>query len=83
MPGDVNPKVGTQARGINSAGQIVGWFTDTGGTNHGFLRSKSGRFTQIDFPGGQGTQALQISDRGDIVGIYGGAHGFLLSRPSQ
>jgi probable HAF family extracellular repeat protein len=83
MPGDVNPKVGTQARGINSAGQIVGWFTDTGGSNHGFLRSKSGRFTQIDFPTSQGAQALQISDRGDIVGSYGGVHGFLLSQTSQ
>jgi probable HAF family extracellular repeat protein len=80
MPGNNNANVGTQARGINSRNEIVGWFTDAGGQNHGFLRTRNGDFRPIDFPGSAGTQALQVNDRGDIVGTYSGGHGFLLKR---
>jgi hypothetical protein len=82
--------VTTQALGINSAGEIVGRFMDTGGATHGFLRSKFGQFTKIDFPTGPSpefTVAAGINSRGDIVGHYrlpgqqkNERYGFLLSR---
>lgn len=39
---------GTEATGINNAGQIVGYFTDAHGASHGFLRGSTGTFTTID-----------------------------------
>ncbi len=79
----------TVANGINDLGQIVGGycpgpFACPGGAfgpaNHGFL-DVNGVFTNLDYPGGQLTQALAINDSGAIVGIYNikftGPHGFL------
>ncbi len=67
---------GTAARGINTAGQIVGDFTDSTGT-HGFLGT-GGSFTAINVPGAFSTEAMGINAAGQIVGFSGiGAHGFL------
>ena len=72
----------TAALDINSAGEIVGRFTDPpgppppppGGAVHGFLRNGLGQFTQIDFPTPGSppvfTVAAGINSRGDIVGQY-------------
>jgi probable HAF family extracellular repeat protein len=72
---------GTDAHGINDAGQIVGAYGDaTGG--HGFLYS-GGTFSTINvpFPGTLGTDAHGINNAGQIVGRYvdatGREHGFL------
>ena len=47
---------------------------------HGFLDT-GGSFTQLDVPGGFGTQALGINDAGQIVGFFESSfsvdHGFL------
>jgi hypothetical protein len=74
----------TSAPGINSRGDIVGFFGITS-VAHGFLLS-GGEFTSIDFPGAIATQAYGINPRGDIVGQYYTyidgkfhVHGFLLS----
>jgi uncharacterized membrane protein len=72
----------TSAHAINSAGQIVGRYTDAEGTNHGWLLS-GGEFTTIDFPDAAFTGATEINAAGDIVGLYktvvsGPFHGFLL-----
>lgn len=77
----------TNAQGINAYGEIVGFYTDTAGKTHGFLRSGE-QYRSIDFPGTEFTQALGIGPAGDIVGIYqrqgeSGAvpvHGFLMTR---
>ena len=75
--------------GINPRGDIVGVYCDRApcrGTNpdaHGFLLSKHGEFTTIDYPGALDTNALAVNARGDIVGVYDdatGTHGFLLSK---
>jgi probable HAF family extracellular repeat protein len=75
---------GTQANGINNgtynAGQIVGTYFDSSGA-HGFLYS-AGTYTTLNYPSGEGTEALGISNAGQIVGTYfdsSGAHGFLYS----
>jgi probable HAF family extracellular repeat protein len=84
---DVPSAVLTNAQGINHQGDIVGTYTDSGGRQHGFLRS-GGQFRTIDVPGANVTVARGINDAGDIVGTYqrpgetGGLpqHGFLLTR---
>jgi hypothetical protein len=73
---------GTQVRGTNPRGDIVGWFRNSGGKRIGFLLSQ-GEFTFIDLPGTTLTQPLGINPEGDIVGDYasaGNTHGFLLSK---
>ena len=74
---------GTQAYGINDAGQIVGDYIDSNGTEHGFLYS-GGTYTTIDRPRAtNGTEALGINDAGQIAGYYvdssSAVHGFLYS----
>jgi len=83
---DVPNSVFTVARAVNSAGAIVGWFIDdTAFKHHGYLRSADGQITQVDFNNdpAQATEALGLSDAGDIVGDYrdtaGRKRGFLLS----
>jgi uncharacterized membrane protein len=75
----------TDARAINNAGQIVGFYSDAVGTR-GFLRSNLGSYTSFDVPGFVGTTfAYGINNLGQIVGNYqvggsrGSAVGFLLS----
>jgi probable HAF family extracellular repeat protein len=75
----------TTPQGINSAGDVVGFYVDTKNATHGFLLS-SGTFTSIDYPGAIATQARAINANGDIVGTHvdaaglpgGGLRGFLL-----
>jgi probable HAF family extracellular repeat protein len=76
----------TNAQGINSRGDIVGWYVDTAGKQHGFELS-DGDFVSIDYPGATVTDARGINRRGEIVGAYinapGGPpnmHGYLLKR---
>ena len=79
----------TQAFGINAGGEVVGFYRDATGKQHGFLRSGE-TFTSIDFPGAAATDARGISPGGDIVGTYRQAgepginfHGYLLSRHGE
>jgi hypothetical protein len=77
----------TNAQGVNAVGDLVGFYTDTAGKTHGFLRSGD-QFRSIDFPNAGLTQARGIGPAGDIVGSYqqpnesGGApaHGYLLTK---
>src|SRR5437016_3143929 len=71
----------TTPRGVNTAGDIVGFYATPTGVRHGFLL-RGGSFTTIDPPGSLGTLAWGINDQGDIVGEYVfefATHGFLLS----
>ena len=80
----------TQAMGISTAGDIVGWFIDAGGVYHGFLLS-GGIFTTIDVPvpGNPDAGAFGIDPSGTfVVGFYSPTaadinglleHGFLLT----
>jgi uncharacterized membrane protein len=73
---------GSQAYGINGAGQIVGWYSDGIGL-HGFL-SSGGNYGQIDDPNAvNGTFAYGINSAGLIVGSYYDSnfvsHGFVLN----
>src|SRR5580692_8075405 len=73
----------TTANGINDSGQIVGIYTDSSSTAHGFLYSNE-TFTTLDDPLGiNGTTPIGINAAGEIVGSYLDAsdvtHGFLYS----
>ena len=69
---------GTIPTGINNRGEIVGYFTDTAGNYHGFLRSAAGNFTIIDDPSASGsplaTMVLAVNDSGAMVGLYFDTH---------
>jgi probable HAF family extracellular repeat protein len=72
--------VGTFITGENDNGQIVGYYTDASGKEHGFLYD-SGTFTTIDNPSGTQTELNGINNSGEIVGSYtdsvGHSHGFV------
>jgi uncharacterized membrane protein len=57
---------------INNRGEIVGYYLDAAGTNHGYLRDRSGRYSPINHPdaGPLGTDTNGLNDRGEIVGEY-------------
>jgi len=56
--------------GVNSAGAAAGWCTSTKtGLDVGFVYAK-GKFTPVNFPKSNGTQATGINDKGWVVGLY-------------
>ena len=61
----------TTAEGINNAGQIVGWYYDSSGQQHGFLLD-GGMYSSIDVPfaGASNTVATGIDDKGQVVGYF-------------
>lgn len=72
--------VSSAAVGINTGGQIVGYYTDGANMTHGFLDT-AGTFSTIDVPGAaKGTAVFDINDSGEMVGYYTDAaevnHGF-------
>ena len=60
---------GTQPGGINERGQIVGLAYDANGGSRGFLFER-GRFRMIAGPAAAYTRAIDIDNRGRIVGDY-------------
>ncbi len=72
----------TMAWGINSRGDIVGYYTGADNNSHGFLLN-GGHYTPIDYPGAAVTLVEGINPQGDVVGEFGATatsphHGFLL-----
>jgi hypothetical protein len=56
---------------INNRGEIVGFYNDEqGATTTGFLRTKRGRFVDIDVPGSQVTGPFKLNDRRQVAGLY-------------
>lgn len=58
------------ATGIDNRGDIVGFFTGTGGEQDAFLRSSGGKQTILAYPGASMTQAFGVNDHGEVVGTY-------------
>jgi uncharacterized membrane protein len=79
VPGATD-EFGTQTNGINNRGDIVGLYSGSDGTGHGFLLH-AGRFTDVDYPFMPFSECHGINDRGAITGLYydwlGIAHGFI------
>ena len=80
----------TGPMGLTEGGEITGYFGDSTGVSHGFLRHTNGTFETFDAPGANkdssgGTLPQSINKSGDIVGYYFSdpdavIHGFMLKR---
>jgi hypothetical protein len=88
---------GTVPLSIDTAGDITGFYLDSGGTFHGFVRAANGTITApINAPGAgtgpngkvsfRGTLPMSINASEDIAGIYsdtnGAYHGFVYTAGS-
>jgi probable HAF family extracellular repeat protein len=62
---------GTVATAINNAGEVVGYYTNNHGAEHGFIY-EDGKFRTITDPnaGKKGTTIVGINASGQIVGNY-------------
>jgi hypothetical protein len=80
---DVPGATETDANDINDAGVIVGFYVDSAGVDHGWVRIGK-TFQNIDVPGSVGTFAYGINDGEQIVGWYTDSglvqHGFMLDK---
>lgn len=67
--------MGTQAFGINNHGEIVGDYTDSMGTMHGFVYI-GGVFYTVDDPSGVAGKTVinGVNDLGQLVGFYTNAN---------
>jgi probable HAF family extracellular repeat protein len=72
----------TAAGGIDTAGDIVGYYVDASSNWHGFLFS-GGTYTNIDYPGAAYTYPNGINDLGQIVGHSSLGNGFLYDEQTQ
>jgi len=79
---DVPGSVTTEGVGINTAGDIVGWYYDANYNWHGFLLS-GGAYTTIDYPGATYTYLNGINDVGQIVGFHDYGDGFTYDIQAQ
>ena len=78
----------TKALGINDAGEVVGFYqlgSGTRTTTHGFLWTRQGRFSTVDYPHGIGRTTISgINNAGELVGYYtdgaGHTYGLLATR---
>lgn len=59
--------IDTVAVGINSVGDLSGFYYDSSGDSHGFLLS-GGVYSTIDYPGAVGTCIFGLNDEGQLVG---------------
>jgi hypothetical protein len=64
----------TQALGVNDKGEIVGFYLDAMGFQHGYI-DNGGVFTTFDPAGSAGTTIAGLNDLGQIVGFYTNASG--------
>ena len=60
----------SEAYKTNDRGDVVGQYIGDDGASHGFLLSKKGVLTTIDFPTASDTIAYGINDSGTIVGSW-------------
>jgi hypothetical protein len=65
----------TAPLGINDSGVVTGYYYDSAGNYHGFLRNPGGAITVIDEPdasigSGKGTWATAINANGAVAGYY-------------
>ena len=63
---------------INDNGAIVGFYADSAGSIHGFLRASNGTISKLNVPGAgtadqEGTASYAINNDGVIAGVYANA----------
>lgn len=65
---DVPGALFTVGLGIDTAGDVVGYYEDTSSVIHGFFLS-NGTYSTIDYPGSSLTELTGINDQGQIIGL--------------
>ena len=85
--GAISNEVTTYGYGINSAGDVVGYFQQSGHNNQAYIWSPSSPITIINYPGATSTEAFGINGQNQVVGTWVGqdsyfpgvttSHGFL------
>ena len=72
LPGlhNLSASVSLTATAINSAGSVAGFYSVSGGTTFGFLKTASGHTTKLAFPGASMTQPFGVNDLSEVVGAY-------------
>jgi hypothetical protein len=60
----------TFSAGINDSGAVAGYYMDSAGVGHGFLRTSDGAITSFDPKGAIYTEATGINDKGEVSGWY-------------
>lgn len=72
--------IAVAGRGMDDAGDIVGWYEDSSGIQHGFYMAKGKKAVTIDDPNGV-TNPEGINNNGEISGLYmdssNARHGFI------
>src|SRR6202040_1788338 len=63
---DPSGSTGTFAYSINGKGAVTGYFEDSGGVGHGFVRAVDGTITTFDPSGSTYTQPNSINSKGVI-----------------
>jgi hypothetical protein len=63
--------------GINFDGTVTGYYVDTAGDSHGFVRGAKGLITTFDVPGALQTTPLSINESGTVTGTFNSNGGFL------
>jgi hypothetical protein len=71
FPGSVQ----TQVVGIDNAGDTVGFYIDSAGATHGFLKPNEKDAITIDMPGTTFNQLLGINNKGEDAGYFQDAAG--------
>jgi hypothetical protein len=67
---DPKGSIATMATGINTGGTVTGYYYDSKGMTHGFVRTSDGAITTFDPTGSAATEALSINQNGEIAGWY-------------
>jgi uncharacterized membrane protein len=71
----------TQVIAINDAFKTAGFYIDTGGVTHGFLRKANGVFSTVDLPGTSFNQLLGQNFRGQAAGYLADPTAFTFDHP--
>ena len=81
--GQFQGTVVTLESGLNASGAVIGWYFDSSGAAHGYLRRPNGAIISFDPPGSVFTIPGAINPEGVIVGgaldANGTVHGFIRS----
>jgi hypothetical protein len=66
----------TQVLGLNNSGRLVGFYLDSSGASHGFVKAGRRLFQSLDDPDGVGTTVINgVNADDDLVGFYVDAAG--------
>jgi len=67
---DPSGSIYTYAASINTSGTVAGYYEDSRGVMHGFVRASDGTITTFDPTGSTSTGVASINDNGDVAGWY-------------